>query len=76
VTSEPPSPEPPVEGGGRNLHPALRTFQSLTIPAYRNYTVALFLYFAAMQMMTLARPWLAYELSADEMGNARRSRWA
>ena len=31
-------------------------------PAYRNYFLAFFFYFGAMQMMILARPWIAYEL--------------
>ena len=28
----------------------------------------MFLYFAAMQMTVLARPWVAFELSADDLG--------
>ena len=46
----------------------LRTFASLGIPQYRVYFIAMFLYFGAMQMTVLARPWLAFELSADEAG--------
>ena len=46
----------------------LRTFASLAVPQYRVYFIAMFLYFAAMQMTVLARPWLAFELSADEAG--------
>ncbi|MEX2598756.1 MAG: MFS transporter, partial [Dehalococcoidia bacterium] len=60
--------QPPTESGHRQLPSWLRTFQSLTIPAYRNYSIALLLYYGAMQAMMLARPLLAYELSADETG--------
>ena len=46
----------------------VRTFDSLEVPAYRNYFLAMFLYFGAMQMTQLARPWIAYQLSANDAG--------
>jgi len=47
---------------------SVRTFDSLVVPAYRNYFGAMFLYFAAMQMTVLVRPWVAFELSANDLG--------
>ena len=52
------------EAGSRRL----RTFASLRLPSYRVYFIAMLVYFGAMQMTVIARPWLAFELSADEMG--------
>ncbi len=46
----------------------LATFSSLSQPRYRVYFAAMFFFFAAMQMTVLARPWLAYELSASGTG--------
>ena len=46
----------------------IRTFDSLAVPAYRNYFVAMFPYFAAMSMTQLARPWVAYVLSENDAG--------
>ncbi len=46
-----------------------RTFDSLSVPEYRWYFLAMFLYFGAMQMTVLARPWLAFELSAGDDGS-------
>lgn len=46
----------------------LSTFSSLSQSRYRVYFAAMFFFFAAMQMTVLARPWLAYELSADASG--------
>lgn len=45
-----------------------RTFDSLAEREYRLYFFAMFLYFAAMQMTVLARPWLAFDLSAGDAG--------
>ncbi|MEX2598788.1 MAG: MFS transporter, partial [Dehalococcoidia bacterium] len=64
----------PAEEPGRQLPKAFRTFQSLVVPSYRNFSIAMFLYFAAMQMITLIRPILAFDLSIDEAGV--RSFWA
>ena len=41
----------------------LRTFDALSIPAYRRYFIAMLFYFGAMQATTLARPVLAFELA-------------
>ena len=65
MTSEPHASDAPP---GNSLHGRFRTFASLRIPAYRRYFSAMFLYFGAMQMTVLARPWLAFDLSADESG--------
>lgn len=48
---------------------SIRTFDSLIVPAHRNYFGAMFLYFAAMQMTVLVRPWIAFDLSADDLGH-------
>ncbi|MEE8517624.1 MAG: MFS transporter, partial [Dehalococcoidia bacterium] len=45
-----------------------RTFASLAVRDYRLYFAAMFLYFGAMQATVLARPWVAFELSADATG--------
>lgn len=47
---------------------SIHTFDSIAIPTYRKYFVVMFLYFAAMQATQLARPWIAFDLSADETG--------
>jgi MFS family permease len=47
---------------------SIHTFDSLVVPPHRNYFGAMFLYFAAMQMTVLARPWVAFELSANDLG--------
>ena len=65
MTSEPHASDAPP---GNSLHGRFRTFASLRVPAYRRYFSAMFLYFGAMQMTVLARPWLAFDLSADESG--------
>lgn len=41
----------------------LRTFDSLSIPAYRSYFIAMLFYFGAMQASVLVRPILAFELA-------------
>ena len=40
-----------------------RTFDSLSIPAYRRYFIAMLFYFGAMQAMVLVRPVLAFDLA-------------
>ncbi|MDA1173277.1 MAG: MFS transporter [Chloroflexi bacterium] len=47
---------------------SIRTFDSLVVPAHRNYFGAMFVYFAAMQMTVLVRPWVAFDLSANDLG--------
>ena len=40
-----------------------RTFDSLALPAYRSYFIAMLFYFGAMQAMVLVRPVLAFDLA-------------
>jgi MFS family permease len=62
-------PQTPIRGRSRwGFLRSIRTFDSLAIPTYRKYFGAMFLYFAAMQATTLARPWVAFELSANDAG--------
>lgn len=65
--------QPPATGEiDRSKRPrwlrSIRTFESLVVPAHRNYFGAMFLYFAAMQMTVLVRPWVAFDLSANDLG--------
>jgi MFS family permease len=69
VASEHPASETPPKSRSRwGFLRSIRTFDSLAIPTYRRYFGAMFLYFAAMQAMQLARPWIAFDLSADDSG--------
>ncbi|MDA1035526.1 MAG: MFS transporter [Chloroflexi bacterium] len=67
MTNENPTPPPPERTSFRFLR-RIRTFESLAIPAYRNYFGAMFLFFGAMQMTQLARPWIAFVLSENDAG--------
>ncbi len=66
----PPSDSPDTSSARntRGLRRFVRTFDSLADAPYRVYFWAMFAYFAAMQMTVLARPWLAFDLSANEAG--------
>jgi MFS family permease len=55
-----------AEATEKNRLPA--TFASLAIRDYRLYFAAMLLYFGAMQATVLARPWVAFDLSADDQG--------
>ena len=61
-------PQQTTEEPARKERRLFRTFASLALPSYRKYFGAMFLYFAAMQATTLARPWIAFDLSADDAG--------
>ena len=50
-----------TERTGRRRWP--RTFDALTIPAYRKYFIAMLFFLGAMQATMLARPILAYDLA-------------
>jgi MFS family permease len=67
VANETPPPPSSQKIGLRFLR-RIRTFDSLAIPAYRNYFGAMFLFFGAMQMTQLARPWIAFVLSENDAG--------
>ncbi len=53
--------EPPAANRRRRRWP--RTFDSLSIPAYRAYFIAMLFYFGAMQATILVRPILAFDLA-------------
>ena len=55
-----PGTEQPPERRRRRLP---RTFDSLSLPAYRSYFIAMLFYFGAMQAMVLVRPVLAFDLA-------------
>jgi MFS family permease len=67
VSNDPQQTTAPQEGAEKRVRFG-RTFASFGVRNYRVYFIAMFLYFGAMQMTTLARPWLAFDLSADEAG--------
>ena len=58
MTEQPPEPAAPPR---RRWLP--HTFDSLSLPAYRSYFIAMLFYFGAMQAMLLVRPVLAFDLA-------------